>query len=151
MRLCAIVVVHRIFMYICMFVIVHRIGSHIHTCVYVYPTRLIRPPRLSPPHKNPQTWLGGWYECSVWGPTCDSMDCISKTAKLPQVGALLLCACIYTWCYFFFECMIRSRVKPVCVYIHVVGGFSVVSDPMSNHPHSPLRSPTLISPFPGNP
>jgi len=26
------------------------------------------------------------YECSVWGPTCDSLDCISKSAKLPKLS-----------------------------------------------------------------
>ena len=26
------------------------------------------------------------FECSVWGPTCDSLDCISKTAILPKVS-----------------------------------------------------------------
>lgn len=46
-----------------------------------------------------QTWLGSWYECSVWGPTCDSMDCISKTAKLPQLD-------IGDW--LFFEEMVRA-------------------------------------------
>ncbi len=32
------------------------------------------------------------FESSIWGPTCDSMDCISKEAKLPelQVGDWIL-------------------------------------------------------------
>ena len=25
------------------------------------------------------------YPCSIWGPTCDSMDCISKYAELPEL------------------------------------------------------------------
>ena len=25
------------------------------------------------------------FECSVWGPTCDSLDCITKSVKLPKV------------------------------------------------------------------
>jgi len=25
-------------------------------------------------------------KCSVWGPTCDSMDCISKSTLLPRVS-----------------------------------------------------------------
>ena len=38
-------------------------------------------------------WLGEWFECSVWGPTCDSMDCISRTARLPEMA-------IGDWMYF---------------------------------------------------
>ena len=26
------------------------------------------------------------YSCSVWGPTCDSMDCLSKSIKLPELN-----------------------------------------------------------------
>jgi ornithine decarboxylase len=26
------------------------------------------------------------HTCSVWGPTCDSMDCLSKSIKLPQLN-----------------------------------------------------------------
>jgi ornithine decarboxylase len=26
------------------------------------------------------------FECSVWGPTCDSLDCIAKSAKLPKLS-----------------------------------------------------------------
>lgn len=43
-------------------------------------------------HKD-SAWLGDWYDCSVWGPTCDSMDCISKTARLPELH-------IGDWLYF---------------------------------------------------
>ena len=25
------------------------------------------------------------YRCSLWGPTCDSMDCISKDSMMPKV------------------------------------------------------------------
>ncbi|KXS20881.1 ornithine decarboxylase [Gonapodya prolifera JEL478] len=43
------------------------------------------------------------FECSLWGPTCDSIDCIAKTARLPimdvgdwlyfsDMGAYTLCA-----------------------------------------------------------
>ena len=28
------------------------------------------------------------YECSLWGPTCDSQDCISKSIYLPKVKFL---------------------------------------------------------------
>lgn len=31
------------------------------------------------------------YPSSLWGPTCDSLDCISKTAALPKVMPL------YSW------------------------------------------------------
>ena len=30
------------------------------------------------------------YKCSVWGPTCDSLDCISKDATLPKVNVIFL-------------------------------------------------------------
>ncbi|GAB5031096.1 ornithine decarboxylase [Nannochloropsis oceanica] len=43
-------------------------------------------------HKE-SVWLGDWYECSVWGPTCDSMDCISKKTLLPELA-------IGDWLYF---------------------------------------------------
>jgi ornithine decarboxylase len=36
-------------------------------------------------HKD-SAWLGDWFECSVWGPTCDSMDCISKKTLLPELA-----------------------------------------------------------------
>jgi ornithine decarboxylase len=26
------------------------------------------------------------FECSIWGPTCDSMDCITKDARLPELS-----------------------------------------------------------------
>lgn len=43
-------------------------------------------------HKE-SAWVGAWYECSVWGPTCDSMDCISKKTLLPEMM-------IGDWLYF---------------------------------------------------
>lgn len=33
------------------------------------------------------------FPCSLWGPTCDSMDCITKTARLPQLD-------VGDWLYF---------------------------------------------------
>lgn len=33
------------------------------------------------------------FESSIWGPTCDSMDCITKEAKLPDMD-------IGDWLYF---------------------------------------------------
>lgn len=43
------------------------------------------------------------YACSIWGPTCDSMDCITKDGSLPELvpgdwlyfeemGAYTICA-----------------------------------------------------------
>ena len=43
------------------------------------------------------------YSCSVWGPTCDSIDCVNKNSKLPELfpgdwlyfeemGAYTICA-----------------------------------------------------------
>jgi ornithine decarboxylase len=43
------------------------------------------------------------YECSIWGPTCDSIDCIGKSVLLPvmnvgdfmyfeNMGAYTMCA-----------------------------------------------------------
>jgi ornithine decarboxylase len=25
------------------------------------------------------------YNCSIWGPTCDSIDCLSKQSSLPEM------------------------------------------------------------------
>ncbi|KJE98315.1 ornithine decarboxylase 1, variant [Capsaspora owczarzaki ATCC 30864] len=33
------------------------------------------------------------FACSIWGPTCDSMDCITKTGRLPELA-------IGDWLYF---------------------------------------------------
>ena len=38
-------------------------------------------------------WADEQLECSVWGPTCDSMDCISRSAQLPELA-------IGDWLYF---------------------------------------------------
>ncbi len=35
----------------------------------------------------------GTYACSIWGPTCDSMDCINKHCELPEMV-------IGDWMYF---------------------------------------------------
>lgn len=33
------------------------------------------------------------YSCSIWGPTCDSIDCITKATFLPQLN-------VGDWLYF---------------------------------------------------
>ncbi len=35
--------------------------------------------------KRKTTDMTAEYECSLWGPTCDSMDCITKSARLPEL------------------------------------------------------------------
>jgi len=48
---------------------------------------------LTPRIRHKQTIIGPVYESSLWGPTCDSLDCISKNACLPELA-------IGDWLYF---------------------------------------------------
>ena len=42
---------------------------------------------------SPVLDCGHVFACSIWGPTCDSMDCINKHCELPELA-------IGDWMYF---------------------------------------------------
>ena len=37
-------------------------------------------------HSTAQEMNAPLFNCSMWGPTCDSMDCLTKSMKMPQVS-----------------------------------------------------------------
>ena len=41
---------------------------------------------LVPPPSLQQDNVGPLYQSSIWGPTCDSLDCITKDARLPELS-----------------------------------------------------------------
>lgn len=67
--------------------------------------------------------MGPKYESSVWGPTCDSLDCITKKARLPELA-------IGDWLYFeemgAYTVAAASRFNGFnlsqCFYINTEGG-----------------------------
>lgn len=44
-------------------------------------------------YSSDQETIGKEFQCSIWGPTCDSMDCITKNGSLPELN-------VGDWLYF---------------------------------------------------
>jgi ornithine decarboxylase len=79
-----------------------------------------------------------FHTCSVWGPTCDSMDCISKSIKLPQLN-------VGDWLIF----------DNMGAYTHVAAScFNGMDKPrvfyLETENDTPVLKPTYITPYEPN-
>jgi ornithine decarboxylase len=61
----------------------------------VFDHAIVEPKTLKETDGNPL------YPSSIWGPTCDSFDCITKSVALPKVERYILffMLLVFTWGY----------------------------------------------------
>ena len=51
-----------------------------------YPRILLNKAEGLTVHSTAEEMKAPLYDCSIWGPTCDSIDCLSKSIKMPELN-----------------------------------------------------------------